>query len=84
MWSNNMVFRCIYRCPEEKIPYAELETHIKSTCPYRPRFCANNCGNYRLHDPDQKSESQPYTCEKCFLQSVPQQVKLTGKLGSKF
>lgn len=51
IWSKQMVFRCIYRCPET-IPYADLENHVIHTCPFRPKFCVLQCGNYRLYDPE--------------------------------
>lgn len=71
-WSKNMLFKCIYRCGALSLPYAELEDHIKNTCPFRPRFCVNKCGDFRLHDPETVPDTQPYTCEKCFLKTVPQ------------
>ena len=84
LWSNSMVFKCIYRCGDSAIPYAEFEEHTR-TCKFRPRFCMNVCGDFRLHDPESTSDEPPYTCEKCLLKSVPQPVKLTGdKLGTKF
>jgi hypothetical protein len=94
-----MYFDCIYKCSRTKIPYAEYELHVARAgeCPYRPIFCINNCGDFRLPElpeSDQIGASNkkalkpmmPYHCENCYMQTIKRNsdVKLATTLGSKF